>query len=61
MVLSPRSRRGDAVILDLQDRPGRIAQLELTPFLRTSNGSELIAPVAQAFEARPGIWVRPPP
>jgi predicted AAA+ superfamily ATPase len=30
-------------------------------FLRTSNGAELIAPVDQAFEARPGIWVRPPP
>ncbi len=30
-------------------------------FLRTSNGAELIAPVEQAFEARPGIWVRPPP
>jgi len=61
MVLSPRSRRGDAVILDLQDRPGRIAQLELTPILLKEERAELIAPVAQAFEARPGIWVRPPP
>jgi len=30
-------------------------------YLRTSNGAELIAPVDQAFETRPGICVRPPP
>ena len=40
---------------------GRIAQLELTPILLKEERAELIAPVEQAFEARPGIWVRPPP
>jgi predicted AAA+ superfamily ATPase len=40
---------------------GRIAQLELTPILLKEERAQLIAPVEQAFEARPGIWVRPPP
>jgi len=69
-------RTSNGAELDLvleRGRQRRVYEIKLSKSPRVSRGfhelvgqlqperAELIAPVDQAFEARPGIWVRPPP
>jgi predicted AAA+ superfamily ATPase len=69
-------RTSNGAELDLvleRGRQRRVYEIKLSKAPRVSRGfhelvgqlqperAELIAPVDQAFEARPGIWVRPPP
>ena len=69
-------RTSNGAELDLvleRGRLRRVYEIKLSKAPRVSRGfhelvgqlqperAELIAPVDQAFEARPGIWVRPPP